>query len=447
MKKLARILSVLLAISLAAGLTPASAFAQGNGKALQMKTAPICDPSVTSHATYGDAFHPKSYIYFGNNSGSPVKWRVLDADKNNVGNDGMFLLSEYTLVSGIVFEAAWNTDDHDGQTRVNEYQHSDLQKWFASNLGNYFSAGEQSVMVGVAKTDPAEKVFVIPWYEGSRLTPADKWFPLSAMELHDYVANSDINSYHLFIAKNGENGTDQDWWLRSPFFPNLDATENPEAGYAMEYGFISASRVSDAYAIRPAFNLDRNAVLMTSAAVNGKVSQNDGTLTEIPDTDTRDWKVTILDKSRDFYIVEDSVYGKPGSTVTLTYKNATTGANEYISVLLVGSNGETHYGRVLQLSAKDGKVQVAIPELPEGSYVLRFYNEQYNGDRMTDFGSAFDDVTLYTTDKPNPGIPGEPGIPMPPQTGDGASLGLWLTLCLISFASVTLVLRSKKRRM
>lgn len=72
----------------------------------------------------------------------------------------MLLLSEHLLAKGVQFEAARNSDDGDGQTNPNEWQHSDAQKWrrtFATNLTN-FSLTEQGAMLGVKKTDNGEQL-------------------------------------------------------------------------------------------------------------------------------------------------------------------------------------------------------------------------------------------------------------------------------------------------
>lgn len=133
-----RIISFLLAICLVAGLMPTAAFAAGTdtGKAIQLGTSGISDPTSTQNNS-GTYYTPSDYVYFGVKGSDPIKWRVLDADKTNDGTtSGMFLLSEYLLNSGVVFESAWNSDDNDGQTNPNEWQHSDAQNWcstFATN--------------------------------------------------------------------------------------------------------------------------------------------------------------------------------------------------------------------------------------------------------------------------------------------------------------------------
>ena len=62
---------------------PATAFAAGTGKAIQLGASNISGYDSTS-----DSY---DYIYMGNYNDKPIKWRVLDADKANDGSTaGMF---------------------------------------------------------------------------------------------------------------------------------------------------------------------------------------------------------------------------------------------------------------------------------------------------------------------------------------------------------------------
>ena len=91
-----------------------------SGRAIQLGTNEISDPKKTVEPGKGNYYNPESYVYFGTDSGNnstPIKWRVLDADRANDGKtDGMFLLSE-NLLSG---NTAFNRWEHDG----NSYQKS-----------------------------------------------------------------------------------------------------------------------------------------------------------------------------------------------------------------------------------------------------------------------------------------------------------------------------------
>ena len=107
-----------------------------------------------------------------------------------------------------------------------------------------------------------------------------------------------------------------------------------------------------------------------------------------------------MDNSRNFAVTETTASGKPGDTITLNYTGATTGTNEYISVIIADENGAQYYGRVAQPDAESGTVNVTIPTgLTDGTYTLYVFSEQYNGGeqddaKLTDYASAFETVAL-----------------------------------------------------
>ena len=153
------------------------------------------------------------------------------------------------------------------------------------------------------------------------------------------------------------------------------------------------------YGVRPAFNLNLNSVLFASAAVGGKP---DGGLTPIPEYSGNEWKLTLLDSSRNFAVTETTASGDPGDTVTLHYNGATIGTNEYISAIIADSSGARYYGRVAQPTAESGTVEIKIPsDLAPGSYTLKVFNEQYNGDYNTDYASNFTDIALTVENQPD----------------------------------------------
>ena len=134
-----------------------------SGRSIRLGTSGISSPRVNT--VRDKVVHiPNSYIYFGTYNNTPIKWRVLDASKTNVGTtNGMFLLSEYLLASGLAFN--WVV------SKNNVYQGSDAQGWcigFAKNRDN-FSVLEQSAMLGIAKNDGISAAFPIgyTWGESS----------------------------------------------------------------------------------------------------------------------------------------------------------------------------------------------------------------------------------------------------------------------------------------
>ena len=398
MKPKSRILSLLLAICLVVGLMPTAALAADGSKTIMPGTSGIKDPTAEG-STY---YTPNSYIYFGKNGETPIKWRVLDADKaNDSSTDGMFLLSEYLLASGVQFEAAWNSDDNDGQTNPNEWQNSDAQVWcknFASNQSN-FSQAEQGAMLGIAKEDSGENsLYSISWGKSS-LTANDKMFFLSVRELADYVGSYDGAPGLPATTVDGSAGV---WWLRSP---NANITH--DAGLVYDNGYVFDLNVDYDWAARPAFNLDLTSVLFTSAAAGGKsASGMDSGLTAVDDYTGSEWKLTLLDSSRSSFTVDASEaetsveVGYTSWSIPVDYSGAQTGANEYVSALLCDSNGNVlYYGNIAQNSAS-GTAALNIPAgLAAGSYSLKVFSEQCNGDYMTDYASALQEISLNVLSK------------------------------------------------
>lgn len=412
MKTRKKLIALSTAICLAAGLMPATAFAAepGTNKAIQIGTGGIKDPTKenTSNPTTaksGQEYIPNSYIYFGMNNGEAIKWRVLDADKaNDKQTDGMFLLSEYLLNSSVKFNQDYHTyndeyhkgkepadKDHTNCVAVAAYQGSDAQAWvnsFASNEEN-FSVSEQTAMLGIAKTDAAEdELFNTNWdirlWGESSLTAQDKMFFLSVHEAADYVA--DYNSASQLIAADtaGNKGV---WWLRTPR-SNVAAN----VAYATKDGNVQSTSVDTGNAVRPAFNVNTNDVLFTSAAVGGKNdSAADKDLTAVNDYAGNEWKLTLLDESRSF---DAMVIGVNGKTLTVLYSGAAVGANEYISAIVKGRDDTIkYYGRIAQPAAADGQATIDLSDAAmENGDKLYVFSEQYNGDYKSDYASAFAEI-------------------------------------------------------
>ena len=221
-----------------------------------------------------------------------------------------------------------------------------------------------------------------------------------------------------------------------------------------------------AWAARPAFNLNRNSVLFTSAAVGGKIPAassggNQGAvgadaIFEIPTTTTSEWKLTLLDSSRNF-VVSDSHWS--GNTLTFSYSGAQTGTNEYISAIIEENGAITYYGRILQLSdaptGANGTASLSLPDDVTLSDTTELYvfNEQYNGDKLTDYASPLQSISpasaqapSITTTSLSDGKVGEAysqalaatgTTPITWALGSGSSLPAGLTLSLSGIISGT----------
>lgn len=390
MKPKRRIISFLLAICLVAGLMPTAAFAAGTdtGKAIQ-----LVDSGTAANISGGQADN----IYFGKWAGNPIKWRVLD-DQTNTGGSGLFLLSDVLLGTGSSGDVYFNNSGNKSAA----WQNSTAQKWCETFYNDKFSAGEQGAVLATTKSDGEFTSKKDTKFAASEnILNVDKVFFLSAEEAENsaYGFTNDKARKAYYGNSAGE------WWLRSPV-----ANDTYFAGRVSKYGFVSKHNVDYGWAARPAFNLDLSSVLFTSAAVGGKIPAGNGggnqggeaddAIFKIGDYNGNEWKLTLLDSSRDFDVTEETASGKPGDTITLYYTGATTGANEYISVIIADNEGAKYYGRITQPTSESGTVAVKIPaNLADGSYTLRVFSEQYNGGenddtKLTDYASAFEAVTL-----------------------------------------------------
>ena len=373
MKK--RILSILLCLCMAACMLPTVAFAAGaeNDKAIQ-----LVDSGTAANISGGQ----NDNIYFGTWDEEPIKWRVLD-DQTNTGESGLFLLSDALLGTGRYGDVYF---DNSGNTS-NAWQSSTAKTWCNNFYGSSFSNGEQGAVLATTKSDEALSTGGISFAASENILNGDKVFFLSAEEAENSAYGfTDDNAR---IANYGNSAGV--WWLRSPY-----AIFTTYAGVVFGDGPVYAYVVSGVWAARPAFNLNLNAVLFTSAAVGGKPN---GGLTTISEYSGNEWKLTLKDSSRSNFAVTSAAVTAytNGSTVEISYTGAKTGANEYISALLVDDNGNpTYYGRSnAPLTETDGTAQLSVPAgFAEGNYTLKVFNEQYNGDYKTDYASNFTDIAL-----------------------------------------------------
>ena len=359
-----------------------------DGPAIQLGTGGISGPTKVEVDGKGSYYVPNGYVYFGKNSSTPIKWRVLDADSSNDGTtSGMFLLAEYSLASKVKFNSTSSGSDY------YRYQGSDAQKWCSSFAGgtDYFSTTEQGAMLGIEKNDSSENLYSISWGTSS-LTASDKIFFLSAQELSDYVGNYN-GAPGMAVTDTAQN--EELWWLRS----YRDDYWN--VGIIYLDGEVGSGDVNSLnVAARPAFNLNLDSILFTSAAEDAKADAVvDSNLTEVG-AGSAEWKLTLKDATRSFSASANNTLVRAGKNLTVTYSGAGTGENEYVSAMIADNNGNVlYYGRIAQ-NSESGTASVIIPsDLAAGNYTLKVFSEQYNGDYKTDYASAFQDIPLTVQDK------------------------------------------------
>ena len=387
MKK--RILSVLLLCCMVLGLLPTTVFANNDGaKAIQLGTSGISgydgakaiQLGTSGISGYDSTNNSYDYIHFGTWDNSTVKWRVLDT-KTNMPNareeDGFFLLSDALLGTG-----EYGGVEFDYTTPYfNDWKGSRAQDWCNDFYSRSLSITEQKAVLATSKSDALYGMY---YAASDNILDGDKVFFLSAEEAEN--AAYGFTDDNARIANYGDSA--YVWWLRSPRRMNPDS-----AGTVNEKGAVIGEWVGQTNAARPAFNLKPDSVLLVSAAVGGKGTA-DG-MFKIPEYSGDEWKLTLLDDTRTFRVTETTAAGKPGGTVTLNFSGPRTGQNEYISAIIEGKNGATHYGRIMKPTAADRQLSFTLlHDLASGNYKLHVFSEQYNGDYQTDYASRFQTVAL-----------------------------------------------------
>ena len=315
-------------------------------------------------------------VYFGQNQeNKPAAWRVIGYDGNGVaGAQGDMTLLAAGAMGVIPFADI---------ILYNEYAPSNL-KTAIDALAEKLTTEENAAVKKRTLTSGSYNGENTDCIAGGQVDNAVFW-PLSTKEA--IAVNNDLRA----LDPAHPNWVTSSWYLRSPgsktFYVAIVSSDG-----SVQYSGASIRKKNNHRTVRPAFNLNLNSVLFASAAVGGKP---EGGLTPISEYSGNEWKLTLLDSSRNFAVTEKAVNAAPDDTVTLNYTGATTGINEYISAIIADSSGTQYYGRVAQPTAASGTVEIKIPsDLAPGSYTLKVFNEQYNGDRKTDLASGFADVTL-----------------------------------------------------
>ncbi len=318
-------------------------------------------------------------VYFGQNQeNKPAAWRVI-------GYDG----------SGVAAAAGKTTlfaADNMGLTKIGSnaaYADSDLKAAIDALAGKLTAAEMSAVEKRTLESGSYDRENT-DCVDGTAVSNAVFW-PLSSKEAN--AVKSDLR----VADPEHPDWASSYWWLRSP------SELSNAAAYVDGNGNIQYHGLYDfrsEYGIRPAFNLNSDSVLFASAAVGGKP---EGGLTEVSEYTGNEWKLTLRDSSRSFSVTSNkTVTAAPGGTVEITYTGTETGGNEYVSVLLCDSNDNVlYYGKIAQNSAS-GTASIAIPgDLAPGSYNLKVFSEQCNGDYNTDYASNFTDIALTVENQPD----------------------------------------------
>lgn len=387
-----RWIGALLAACLVMALLPTAALATDTGKAIQRVSNDSNDSAGNISGGQADNVYFGTYYQSNDSTKEPVKWRVL----SNTGRQ-LFLLSDqnldvfqyHTEQENVTWETStmrsWlNGYDASANTGGSDYTNDNF-------LNTAFSDKEQTAIVRTTVVNDDNTDYDT---DGGNDT-TDHIFLLSLSEIYNrqYFSKGIYPSTNTaYVAGKGMNGVGKNdrWWLRSPGFYHWQAAFIEDDGSPNTDGNPVNNNSS---AVRPAFNLDLSSVLFTSAATGGKSATGmDNALTAVNDYAGNEWKLTLLDSSRNFTVSGESW---DGNTLTFSYSNAQTGANEYISAVIEDGGVITHYGRILQPTSASGKASLLLPSGVALSDTTKLYvfNEQYNGDKLTDYASPLQSIS------------------------------------------------------
>ena len=304
------------------------------------------------------------YVWMGGDS--PVKWQVIGANDSN-----------WLLISSDLIDSNGNT--------VNWYD----TKNYCETLFSGFSGAEQAAVPVTAKSEPDDYRYESNYgYNFGHSSVNDKMFTLSSEEAETYFSSNASRLPGL-------------WWLRSPF---LTSDIDARGGVVFGSGAVGDSWVyNTSFGVRPAFQLNLESVLFSSAAEGGKSSAaagsgEFGTIIKTSGDGNNEIKLTLTDSARSgFSASAETTAVSPGGTLDVNYSGVTSG--DYVSALLCNTSGEILYyaGKTPEASG-DGVWRMTIPEdLAEGSYKIKVFSEKVNGDKITDYASPASEIALTVT--------------------------------------------------
>lgn len=299
----------------------------------------------------------------------------LDSDFQNVpfrrGQSAEFTGSSQYSDDGRYY--ANNPESVEAWTTPNEYAGSTLQQKM-EELAGKIPAKEQAVISARSLTgggtyqNPSTDGIAGPGVANQKL------WALSKAEWNT-INNTEVRKYGTW------------WWLRSPY---------PRIGYLSMESYYSGDYVygDDVYhdftAARPALSLNLSSVLFTSAAEGGKSSATVGSNPVGAEAPTGTVKFTMKDSKQTLTVNATTAQStQTGEALSFSYSNATTGTNQYISCILTDSSGAVkYYGKLADNSSTaSGNLSVPLAGVADGTYTLKIFSEQANGDLYTDFCS------------------------------------------------------------
>ncbi|MEG0563434.1 hypothetical protein, partial [Anaerorhabdus sp.] len=291
-------------------------------------------------------------ILFGKTDSGLGVYRVVKKDKTVLT---LFYSENSVITDGLAYDQ-----------NSNSYDQSDLASWLNNSFKNtYLSEIERASLINEKITLPTNE---------------------------QIVDNGDWK--YTDVAREGK-GT---WWLSS------SGSSEPEAKAVNNDGSIIDLGITNNYGVRPVIELNLASILYITPTDIGKQSNGVGenALKMIPElTDeaatTTNYKLTLIDSSKQFKIKEANTSMSVGAleTITVNYTGVDVTKDTYISAMISNNKGEDiYYGNLMAANQESGELKIKIPSGLDGNYVLKVFTETINDEGATDSASKFESIPL-----------------------------------------------------
>lgn len=379
-----KLFAFLCCCALCLGLIPVQAFAP---------TQAFAEESTTVRALEmgSEAIWPGNKVYFGENNlgfelNGQMVWTLYfrtgngnatyeDSSGQQVNeNDALTIYQDHDIWEGprtVVKKEYWE---------VRDYLHSEFSERFNdvewdSLLKTTKGSSEYLDNVGFRNANPSNMTFRDDGLDG------DVMFPLSLEELRAFT----------------------DWFpmLGSWYFAyTLRSIDIYSGGVCIIEKFnsddISVDSITVDNAIRPACNLNKNAILLVSNPANDTASTEKGVLSNISSYGVGSWKLTLLDSSRNGFSanVEGEASVIAGDRIRVSYSGAQTGKDEYVTALLCDADGDAICWVTLAQNSESGTEWLSVPrDVSPGTYTLKVFSEHRSGNYKSDYTSEPQEIT------------------------------------------------------
>lgn len=363
-------------------------------------------------------------------NGAPVAWRVLDADHTNVKTaDGMFVISRDGLGrrhSGYYVDVDGN-GKYEWRTAL-KYSGGALNGWCQDFLeGKYaqkLTSQECELLMATRKTkgdmnasfdagnaesygfDRADasneggaKFLYTNLQQHKLFLPSVEEVGLEDEEILAWSGSSFPTKTDGCFASAEDRAIGEKYWLR-----NWQESSKHSGTAAYDHSYHYAQINSDGSyrftntlgdeeaQMRPAANILFSKIWFLSAIGGKDNGGSDGALAafSVPEGNT-EWKITMIDSTATQFEASGEMQEEENK-LTISYTNARTGENRYLSAVVENADGTiTYYGRLKALTSdadKNGSATLVIPDGADQGDSVYVYEEQFNGTYLVDCAGA-----------------------------------------------------------